>query len=147
MWEEFVEPEFEMPQIVVERLIEGFSKATRGLAQLYVMELVGTAKKNSRIERDFEYVLVLSSQYLGNYTFEVFKFGFNVVGYPVKSMLDSDINREIDPSDYWRTSDSQENFECLVNEIFQTEKFKNTVGGVMKLARLKLKTGDDDTPF
>jgi len=150
MWEKFVEPDFEMPNVVVNRLIDGFEAATTGLASLKVIELTGYTRNND-LDQGFQYAVILTSKFTGNYNFEIFRFGFDVDGYPVAVIIDEGIAFELSETSRERlrlayTPQNQSDFEESIQFIFSTRKFKNTVGGLMKIARSQLHNADD-IPF
>jgi hypothetical protein len=153
MWKDFIEPEFELPNIVLERKLEGFEDATQALAKIRIVELTGFNKKRKELSKAFQHILVLSSRFIPGYSFEVLSFSFEVDGYPTEIIVEDGIGDELEPNRFDGTEvkyypNSQEDLEAILDKIFETKKFNNVVGGIMKLARSGSKNHvESDLPF
>ena len=137
----FEEPDFTFPDRIILSLIESFEKATNSLASLNIEEL----DDNERIglfnlNTTFQFRVILISHHLKGYSFEVFRFGYDVSIYPAIIILQSDIGEELKipkKSIYGHrvSCEDQDIFTKAVESIFNSNQFKKTVGGLMKIAR------------
>ncbi len=140
----FEEPDVAFPDKLVLEKISGFSKAAQGLAQLKLLELDLGQKMQSDLENHFQFIVMLTSDYLRGYSFKVFEFGYDITIYPVSinfgDAMGEDLKIQADYDDsYIRDYATEEDFgECL-NTIFSSKYFRETVGGLMKIAKSKMK--------
>lgn len=139
----FIEPENDFPQNIVINMALGFEKATNGLATLSVHELSDNDRLNlNGLDNVFQFKLVLKSQYLPGYSFDVMVFGYDISIYPVTVKFEREIHAELGfstisfgmPSG---TYANEADFTDILNNAFSTSQFKSTVGGLMKIARSK----------
>ncbi|MDA3788992.1 MAG: hypothetical protein PF503_10950 [Desulfobacula sp.] len=139
----FEEPKANFPEQTILNAIKDFDKITQGLATLGIYDLNDFDKITSGLKTTFQFELLLTSKFLDGYSFKIFSFGYDVSLYPVILNIESEISEEMGnnkPS--WMKStvnaDNEEFLLKLINEIFTTKKFKQTVGGLMKIARSKV---------
>jgi len=144
-WENFQESQKELPEVIVEKMISGFSTATNELAELRMSNASELALIGSKLKTRFQFRVQLLSNRLPDYALKVFEFGYNVDIYPVKIILTPSIMEELNNKGEGLTSiislDDQERFQRLLELVFSTARFKEVVGGLMKIAR------KSDLPF
>lgn len=135
-WKKFKEIEKDYPENVIGKLITGFSNATDGLLDIYIEELDEflTGKLGA-----FQFRMILTSNSLSKYKFEILKFGYNVELYPVKIKTESSIYQAITglPSilaDPIRV-ENEEDLENVIREIFESKRFEEIVSGLMKISK------------
>ncbi len=139
----FKEPEVNFPDKIVHEEIKDFENATQGLASLSILELDDIERISaSGIDNTFLYRILLTSQYLKGYSFKVIEFGYDVSLYPVNLILQSEIGDELGiKASILRppkiVCPDEENLVKAINAVFSTDKFRTTVGGLMKIARAK----------
>jgi len=141
-WDNFEESSKELPEIVVEKLIEGFSVATKDLVQLAVAPVADLTRLTANILKTrFQFRVYLMSSKLPDYSFRVFEFGYNVALYPVKLSITQVIREELNSKgeSYIQVStiEDEEKFESAVKLVFKSAKFTEIVGGLMKIAGKK----------
>lgn len=141
-WKKFEESNAELPEKVIEKMIEGFSDATNDLVQL------GSTVKSdlsrfttSQLDTKFQFDVVLLSNKLPDYSFKLFEFGYDVTLYPVSIYIYPSIASELVKQDTGigpkaKCIDKDE-LEKIVHVIFETKIFNDTVSGLMKIARNK----------
>ena len=100
---------------------------------------------SSHLGSTFQFEILLLSQYLQGYSFEVMRFGYDVSIYPVVIILESEIGEELGVrnltyQDNKLPCPDEENLLNIIDEIVSTSKFKKTVGGLMKIARSKMES-------
>lgn len=142
LWSEgFQEPSVEFPDRIVDDYIQGFEKATAGLLALALRELEDIERIGKLRLMNFQYRVDLTSRVLRAYSFEVMSFGYDVTMYPVFVLPEEGIAREILPGRVVRSSgvkiEDEEGFREMVEAIFKSANFKNTVGGLLKVSRAK----------
>lgn len=140
-WINFEESKKELPEQVVEKMIEGFSTATKDLANLFVMEttdkerLALAFKLNTR----FQYKLVLGSKHLPDYSSKVIEFGYPIRLYPVIVMFPTGVFNELKEKgqvkEQTESFESEEALQQALKAVFESEYFKDVVSGLMKIAR------------
>lgn len=137
-WLPFKESDKELPEIVVEKMIEGFSTATKELAHLAVSTVSDINRLSTKLNTRFQFDLNLYSNKLPDYSFRIFRFGYNVNIYPVTIMVSSAILKDLNNggNDFGTIEviDEESDFKKVVELIFKSNKFIETVGGVMKIA-------------
>ena len=140
----FEEPGYDFPNKVLSDATQDFGKATDELVRLNIVPnqmieqaILGTVKTK------FQYRVVVSSSRLKGYSFNVANFGYDVSLYPTYVQMESEIAAELD-IDYdvtrghcIRCNDENQFLEAFA-KIFNTDKFKKTVGGLLKIARSKV---------
>jgi hypothetical protein len=141
----FEEPDVNFPDKVIEEAIKDFEKATHGLATLSIFEIDRIMRISSHLGSTFQFEILLLSQYLQGYSFEVMRFGYDVSIYPVVIILESEIGEELGVrnlpyQDNKLPCPDEENLLNLIDNIVSTSKFKKTVGGLMKIARSKMES-------
>jgi hypothetical protein len=138
-WNEFKESEKGYPEDIVAKTIEGFSKATSHLCEIQIAEPVGFGD----LYVDFEFRVLLVSNTIKSYKFEILKFGYNVELFPVYSILEENIFEELAGKKMrhkQKTVQSNEKeFEEFLNNVFGTKRFKDVVSGLMKISKKHLK--------
>lgn len=138
-WEEFSESDKEYPEEIVNKTIEGFSKATKGLVELVVRKLDGTSAFASGLGSDFSFRIYLVSPILVDYRFKILDFGYDVKMTPIFYKMESEIHDEIyGTDDFFNSSDvrtiKNEDFVEELQKIFKTQIFIDLVSGLMKIA-------------
>lgn len=135
-WNKFKESEREYPEELVEKTIEGFSKATSNLCEIQINPVADFA---GDIFVDFEFRVLLLSNTIKSYKFEIFRFGYNVDIFPVLSILDENIFEELTEKKMRRKQklkhSSEKEFQNLLNAIFNSNRFQEVVSGLMKISR------------
>ncbi|WP_430468224.1 hypothetical protein [Winogradskyella ouciana] len=138
-WNEFKESEKEYPEDIVAKTIDGFSKATSHLCEIQISPVESFV---GDLFVDFEFRVLLLSNTIKSYKFEVFRFGYNVDLFPVFSIIDENIFEELTKKKMKRkqkTIQSNEiEFQEFLNGIFGTSRFKEVVSGLMKISRKHL---------
>jgi len=136
-WEKFEESKTELPEVIVEKLIEGFSIATKDLAQLSVIEFTTNERLTSKLKTRFQFKLILSSKDVPDYSFKVLEFGYAVNIYPVKLIISNAILFELNNNSEApeQILNSEKDFKEAVELVFSTKSFTEIVSGLMKIAK------------
>ncbi len=142
-WKQFEESEREYPEKIVEKSIEGFSKATKGLAELKISALSDIGRITSKIHDDFVFRVVLTSPHLKEYSLTVLTFGYGIELYPIQFIADNAIHIELykEPLEYSQSMVCKDGamFSKALEKIFSSKRFVETVTGLMKVARKNIK--------
>lgn len=142
-WKQFEESEREYPEKIVEKSIEGFSKATKGLAELKISALSDIGRITSKIHDDFVFRVMLTSPHLKEYSLTVLTFGYGIELYPIQFIADNAIHIELykEPLEYSQSMVCKdgEMFSKALEKIFSSKRFVETVTGLMKVARKNIK--------
>lgn len=138
----FEEPDENFPESKILDAITVFEKATNGLASLSVVELGSIGKITSKMDTTFQFQTLLTSRFLSSYSFDIMTFGYDVTIYPVIIDFQSEIAKEIGVKGtpykgFIMACRTEEEFLEVIEAIFNTNKFKKTVGGLLKVARAK----------
>lgn len=146
-WKQFNTDTIKTPFEVVEESIEGFEKATNGLVQLTIFEKSEVERLRKKYIANFQYDLILHSQFMRNYKFDVFELLFDVTLYPCAIVLEKGLAKELGVT----TSDTVilddvELLKGILESIFNSKRFEDIVSGLMKISSLSKKK-DDDLPF
>ena len=137
----FNQPSAEFPERVVLKIIEPFENAAEKLASLKLVRLESIARMSSNLASStFQFKLVLVSDSLKGYSFEVLKFGYDVTLYPTKVIFEDDIAKELGVNigifgENISAFSSQEEFKQAIETALTTKKFSETVGGLIKVAK------------
>ena len=138
-WNKFTESKREYPEELVEKSIQGFSKATSNLLEIEVSRVSEFA---GNLYLDFEFRVLLLSNSLKSYKFEVFRFGYNVDLFPVKLILDETIFEELFSRKMRHrekvSSETEDKFRDALINIFNSHRFSEVVSGLMKISRKHL---------
>ncbi len=139
-WTEFKESTKEYPEVIVETAISGFSNATKQLAELGISEKSEMGVITSRLGTKFQFDVDLFSRLLEDYSFTVFEIGYDIELFPVKIKIETTILAELNKTGSMTfpkifTIESEENLKTILDLIFNTERFKDIVAGLMKIAR------------
>lgn len=143
LWDEgFEEPKENFPNDVVQEITDGFEVATKGRASIIIRPLSDMERlgKPTTLAKRFMYNALLTSRTIAGYSFEIMTLGYDVSLYPVIMKIEGDIGSEIGiETDFLgnnlTTFNNEEDFKEIVNKIFQTNKFRATVGGLIKIAK------------
>lgn len=134
-WNKFTASEKEYPEELVLKSIEGFSKATSNLLEIQIIpvdEMLG----NLRV--DFEFKVILMSNSVKNYRFEIFHFGYNVELFPVHLLIEESIFEQIVKRKMKRRetlpAKTEKNLNGILDVIFNSNRFKEVVAGLMKIS-------------
>lgn len=138
-WTKFKESTREYPEKAVEKLISGFSTATNELVTLTLQSYGPFERLGSQLNSDFQFSIYLRSQFVPKYKLEVFTFGYNVELAPITFIIEESIFEEV----FKRAMRFEEKIVAkdietlnqMLSEIFATERFKEIVGGLMKIAQ------------
>lgn len=143
-WKKFEELDREYPEAIVERKIQGFDNATEGLASLAVVKLSGARALSSGVNGDFKFDLVLYSNVLKQYKFNILTFGYSVTLSPIYFKVEDSVAGELfgeDPLYFFNDSrkvETAKELDELVSKIFATEAFNLVVRGLIKIARKEI---------
>ncbi|SFT15800.1 hypothetical protein [Sphingobacterium wenxiniae] len=138
-WKKFNETSQELPDDILETFAKGFSEATDGLVQLNIKKLDSNDKlKNKILTNRFQFNVFLVSDFLDNFAYRLFIFGYDIGIYPVTVRMNVDIFTELEEQDVVNEQDhkynNEESFKTIIESIFCTKTFENTVTGIMKIA-------------
>lgn len=135
----FEEPSVEFPERIVLDVIEPFENATEGLASLNLVELSDIEKIGATLSGcSFQYKVILTSDLIRGYSFEVMSFGYSVTIYPTTIVFEDQIGEELGiRKTIYRKGKyaSEEDFRAVINSIFTSNSFRKIVGGLMKISR------------
>ena len=145
-WNEFVESEKEYPEKIVAKAIEGFPKATKGLVEMKISELTDNSRLLSNMPNDFLYSVRLVSPYVKDYSHKLLTFGYDVELNPINFILEEGIYKELEAHFVYLATNQHsfekymickdgEMFEEILKKVFSSQKFTETVSGLMKIAR------------
>ncbi len=135
-----------VPEKIFTDITKDFSTAAQGVAELDLIEVTGTerlSRSNLRGQM-FRFKATLFSPYLKGYSFDVLEFGYNISLFPVFIEVDNQIAKELKiPEEVNKEFEmcfilkcyTEEEFIEKLSDIFNTDTFKKTVGGVMKIAK------------
>lgn len=141
IWKKFEEPPVEFPEKIVSNLIHSFDDVAEGLAKLHLIRVDGTSKMFSNLEGcEFQFKLVLISEQISGFSFEVFRFGYSVSIYPVDLIIENEIGEELGLHEDFGgncmvTLLNEEEFSIFIEAALKSYKFSSTVGGLIKIAR------------
>ena len=137
----FEEPKTEFPDKLLAEKIRNFSVATEGLATLIIFDADYNRRVASGLYNTFQFHLTLFTDKIPGYSFEVFRFGYDVTLYPVDVILDDDIGLELKISrsvhGYKVKATTEDEFSEITTAALQSAKFMRTVGGLIKIAKAK----------
>jgi len=148
-WKEFEESKIEIPDETVEKIIEGFSNATKKLVELGLIEKsVMSRLAGDKFGTKFQFEVILLSKRLNDYSFTVFEFGYDINLYPVKVLINKSILDEMINKGEFTSNiaiiENEEKFKKVIELIFETNKFREIVSSLMKIAS---KRDEDELPF
>lgn len=143
-WTNFTESEKEYPEDIVNKKITGFINATKGLAEMNVVQLSNSERITSTIRTDFIFALYLTSPKVNGYRFKIMNFGYNITLDPVTISVASGIFSEIYSNDIFEFNSelniNNENFLSELDKIFNSKAFIELVKGLMKVANKGIDT-------
>lgn len=146
-WKQFNTDTIKTPFEVVEEFTEGFEKATNGLVQLTIFEKSEVERLRKKYNANFQYDLILHSQFMRNYKFDVFELLFDVTLYPCAIVLEKGLANELGvTSTDTIILDNVEILKGILESIFNSKRFEDIVSGLMKISSFSKKK-DDDLPF
>ena len=138
-WKDFSESSVEYPEKIVSDTIEGFSKATKGLAEIVITELNDVSSVLSNLSTEFNYAVYLKSDMVSQYRMKIFTFGYNVELLPISVNLNKDIYFEIHKKNKATNTTlelkTESDFKLYLQAIFSSQHFKKVVGGLLKIAK------------
>jgi len=110
------------------------SKLTGGLvfAEVARMDSRDSIGKD-KLRDDFTYSFYIRSKFLTEYRFKVLSFSHSITFYPVAVKIDSVLEEELNLP--YSVIETEEAFEELVGNILKTNRIKDVVGSLMRLAR------------
>jgi hypothetical protein len=141
-WQDFTESEKQYPEEIAKAKIEGFSTATKGLAELLISELSDQGRLRSSLNTDFSFRITLVSPLLPQYRFKIMEFGYGVNMDPVKYILEAGIDGELFGADWSLDREKQISNSEFINTlslVFASKTFIDLVSGLMKVAQKKTK--------
>ncbi|MBF4258870.1 hypothetical protein EAY27_16580 [Vibrio anguillarum] len=136
----YQEPDTELPEILLNRVINGFSRSTDGIAELSVVEMTNNKYRMNSVGGTFSFSLVLNSPMIPSYSYTVLDFGYNMSLYPINIRLNQDIASELKlEEDLFGNHkigiESEADFLELLRQVFSTSYFNRTVGGLLKISK------------
>jgi hypothetical protein len=140
-WNQFEESDREYPEKIVEKSIAGFSKATKGLAELKISALSDIGRITSKLHDDFIFRVMLISPNVKEYSLTVLTFSYGIELCPIRFIAEAAIHEELykEPLEYGQSMVCKdgEMFSSALEKIFSSKRFVETVTGLMKIARKK----------
>lgn len=146
-WKKFDTETIKTPFEVIEETIEGFEKATNGLVQLTIFEKSEVERLRKKYLTNFQYDLILHSQFMRSYKFDVFELLFDVALYPCVLVLEKGLAKELGvTSSDALILETEEQLKAALESIFTSKRFEETVSGLMRISSISKKKSDD-LPF
>ncbi|MCT4237490.1 hypothetical protein EH151_16295 [Elizabethkingia anophelis] len=138
-WKKFEEKQIELPELAINSMLDGFSIATKNLANLVIQPINNVSRLSSKLNTMFQYEILLVSEKLPDYRFSVFQFGYEINIYPVHLYISTNVIDNFEEKDWLFHNQTIycENEEILKKEIkniFDSKKFTEIVSGLMKIA-------------
>lgn len=137
-WKDFSKSQKEYPERIVEKTIEGFSKATGSLVTLNIVPMSDMGRITSKLSNDFQYDLYINSPYVGSYSFKLITFGYDVELMPIYLTIEESIREELfekkHPQGARLKIEDEKSFVSVLESIFHSERFADIVSGLMKIA-------------
>ena len=147
-WTNFEESNKEYPEKIVEKSIEGFYQATKGLAEVVISEVDDFGRLSAKVPGDFKFKVVLISPYVKGYSLKLLTFGYDVELNPIYFVAEEAIHQEIykEPLKYGyhMVCKDGEGFSKTLEKIFSSKRFIETVSGLMKIARKNAQSRDEN---
>lgn len=145
IWDEgFEEPKVQFPEEIIKDYIKSFDIATDGYASLNLFEIDPVKKILSRLEKtNFQHEVVLTSTVVSGYSFQVFRFGYDVTIYPVYIVFEDEIGKDVgahtSPRGERTSKITTENdFIKIIEGVFKSKRFREVVGGLIKIAKAQV---------
>ena len=146
-WKKFNTDSVKTPSEVIEDILEGFTNATNGLLKLSLFEKSDVERLRKKYSTNFQYDLILHSQFMRNYKFDVLELLFDVSLYPCGLVLEKGIAKELEvTSNDTVILENVDDLKTVLESIFSTKRFEEIVSGLMRISSLKQKK-DEDLPF
>lgn len=145
-WKKFNIDTIKTPSETIEDFLEGFPNATNGLLKLTLIEKSDIERLRKKYLANFQYDLILHSQFMRNYKFEVFELLYDVTLYPCYIVLEKGISKELSLSSNEILLNNEEDFKGALEGIFSSKRFEEIVSGLMRISNISKKE-DDDLPF
>lgn len=144
-WKKFTESQMEFPEVIIEKMILGFTKATGGLVELNILELNEFHRSISKIDGNFQFNLFLSSAFVNEYKLKILTLGYDVELTPINLLVEDTIYEEIfmrsRPYNGYEVFENDETFVQIIQNIFQSKRFNELVSGLMKVAKKNSQKG------
>lgn len=146
-WKKFSTETIKTPFEVIDEVIEGFEKATNGLVQLTIFEKSEVERLRKKYITNFQYDLILHSQFMKSYKFDVFELLFDITLYPCVLVLEKGLAKELGiTTGDALILDTEEQLKAGLESIFTSKRFEETVSGLMRISSISKKKSDD-LPF
>lgn len=148
-WKEFNIEQVNTPSESLENALIGFEKATKGLLKLNLFEKSEMERMRKKYRASFQYDLILHSQFMPSYKFEILELLYDVTLYPCALILESGIREEIEmnPFEQSISLENEGELKKILEKIFNTNRFESIVAGLMKITSVSNKKTQDDLPF
>lgn len=147
-WKNFDIEEINTPSETVEKSLNGFENATKGLLKLTLFEKSELERLRKKYLPSFQFDLVLHSQFMTNYKFDVLELLYDVTLYPCAIILEKGIAHELDVknSQLVVALENEEELQKTLEKVFSTKRFESIVAGLMKITTVA-KDEEDNLPF
>jgi len=147
-WKDFNIEQVNTPNETIEKTINGFEKATKGLLKLNLIEKSDIERMRKKNLPSFQYDLVLHSPFMPNYKFDVLELFYDVTLYPCILIMEDGIDDElnINPFDKNIKLQNEEELKQTLEKLFNTKRFESIIAGLMKITTVSKNT-EDDYPF
>lgn len=145
-WKKFNVDAVLTPYEVVEKSINGFSEATNKLLNLNLFEKSEIELIRQKNGSNFQYDLILHTKYMRSYKFVVLELFFDVILYPCALKIERNIGKELNATNDYIIANDEIELGKSIEIIFNSNKFNEIVGGLMKIASLS-KIEEDELPF
>lgn len=146
-WKTFNIDKIKTPSEIIDKEVEGFTKATNGLLMLSLIAKTNIEKIKTRYTADFQYDLVLHSQRLRKFRFDVFELLFDATLFPCHVVIEKGIQEEFGLQSPFFSIENEKQLTEIIEKIFQSARFEEIVNGLMRISSIAKVEDDDDFPF
>jgi hypothetical protein len=146
-WKEFNIDKIKTPSEIIDKEIQGFTKATNSLLMLSLVAKTNIERIKKRYEADFQYDLILHSQKLRKFRFDVFELIFDATLFPCHIIIEKGIQEEFGLQSSFITIEYEEKLISIIERIFQSNRFEEIVNGLMRISSIAKVEDEDDFPF
>jgi hypothetical protein len=140
LWPSKFEPNTQRaPKAILEEQAGFLVKVTGGIVSAEVSPINQIDAFSYGLANDFVYRFDIVGSFIDNYKFTVLRISHDIALYPVKVLIDENIGSELQGTKsllgFQRTSNSPDDFESLLEQVFQSERMKSIVGSIISLSK------------
>ena len=136
LWEtSYEEAKADPPHKFIREQCNLLPKLTGDMVYASITEMDSTTRIYDDMSNDFEYDFVLEGKFLGDFSYRIMSFSYDISMYPVRISVNDEIAKSLGYESKVTEIASQEELEKFLGEVLKSGRVTEIISSIIKLSK------------